>query len=94
MILGGRVGVKTLVMIVTFDIKMASLYVLGIAGAAMVSERMSEYRPVAASLFGGAMINLGLVLLKLTSCREHTSFTTMQPWTSTDPCAPHQKFLR
>ena len=75
MILGGSVGVTTLVMIVTFDIKMASLYVLGIAGAVMVSEKLSKYRPVAASFFGGAMIILGLVLLK-----ESAAPLADEPW--------------
>ena len=64
MILGGFVGVTALVMIVTFDIKVVSLFVLGLAGAAVVSERLSKYRPIAASFLGGAMIILGLVLLK------------------------------
>ena len=63
LILGGSVGVSALVVIVTFDIKVISLYVLGIAGAVVVSERLSRFRPVAASFLGGALIILGLVLL-------------------------------
>ena len=42
----------------------AALYVLGIAGAFMLSERLSRYRPVAASFVGGAMTIIGLVLLE------------------------------
>ena len=53
LILGGCVGVSALVVIVTFDIKVIALYVLGIAGACVVSERLSRYRPVAASFLGG-----------------------------------------
>ena len=64
LILGGSIGVSALVLIVTFDIKVASFYVLGVAGAVVVSERMSRFRPLAASFLGGAMIILGLVLLK------------------------------
>ncbi|MCY4451641.1 MAG: Na/Pi symporter [Immundisolibacterales bacterium] len=75
MILGGGIGVTTLVMLVTFDIKLASLYALGIAGAVLVSERLSKYRPVAGSCFGGAMIILGLVLLK-----EAAAPLAEQPW--------------
>ena len=75
MMLGGSVGVTALVMIATFDIKTVSLYVLGIAGAAAVSERLSKYRPIAASLLGGAMIVLGLVLLK-----EAATPLADQPW--------------
>ena len=61
-ILGGNIGITLLVLVVTFNIKLVSLYVLGVASAVMVSERASRYRPVAASFFGGAMIVLGLVL--------------------------------
>ena len=64
LILGGTLGVSVLVVIVTFDIKVVSLYVLGIAGAVAVSERLSRFRPVAASFLGGALIVLGLVLVK------------------------------
>ncbi|MYF06487.1 MAG: hypothetical protein F4233_01130 [Rhodospirillaceae bacterium] len=63
-VLGGAIGIAFLVMIVTFDIRTGALFVLGLAGAAAVSERLSNFRPVSASLFGGAMLVLGLVLLK------------------------------
>ena len=67
MILGGGIGITALVVIVTFDIRTAALYVLGLAGAAAASERLSNFRPVSASFFGGAMIVLGLILLKETA---------------------------
>ena len=63
-LLGGTLGVSLLVLVVTFDIKLISLYILGITSAVMISETASKYRPIAASFFGGAMIILGLVLLK------------------------------
>ena len=75
LILGGCVGVSALVVIVTFDIKVVALYVLGIAGTVVVSERLSRYRPVAASFLGGAMIILGLVLIK-----EAAAPLAEQPW--------------
>ena len=75
LILSGGAGVTLLVMIVTFDIKVASLYVLGIAGAVVISERMSKFRPIAASFFGGAMIILGLTLLK-----DAAAPLADQPW--------------
>ncbi len=75
MILGGGMGVTALVMIVTFDIKTIALYVLGVACAVVVSERMSAYRPIAASFLGGAMIILGLVILK-----EAAAPLAGQPW--------------
>ena len=63
-LIGGNIGVTLLVLVVTFDIELISMFVLGVAGVAMISERLSRYRPIAASFFGGAMIVLGLVLLK------------------------------
>ena len=75
LILGGSIGVTALVLIVTFDIKVASFYVLGVAGAVVVSERMSRFRPLAASFLGGAMIILGLVLLK-----DAAAPLADQPW--------------
>lgn len=75
LILGGSVGVSALVVIVTFDIKVVSLYVLGIAGAVVVSERLARFRPVAASLLGGTFIILGLVLLK-----DAAAPLAGQPW--------------
>ena len=75
LILGGCVGGTVLVLIVTFDIKVVSLYVLGVAGAVVASDRMSRYRPMAASFLGGAMIILGLVLLK-----DAAAPLADQPW--------------
>ena len=75
LILGGSIGVSALVLIVTFDIKVFALYVLCVSGAVLVSERLAKFRPVAASFFGGAMIILGLVLLK-----EAAAPLAEQPW--------------
>ena len=75
MILGGCVGVTGLVMIVTFDIKMVALYILGIAGAVVVTERLARFRAVAGSFLGGAMIILGLMLL-----REAAAPLAEEPW--------------
>ena len=75
MILGGGIGVSGLVMIVTFDIKLVALYAVGIAGAVAVTDRLSKYRAIAASFLGGAMIILGLVLL-----REAAAPLADQPW--------------
>lgn len=75
LILGGSVGVSALVVVVTFDIKVVSLYVLGIAGAVVVSERLSRFRLVAGSFLGGAFIILGLVLLT-----DAAAPLAEQPW--------------
>ena len=73
--LGGSIGVSILVLVVTFDIKVLALYVLGLSGAVVATERLSRYRPVAASFLGGAMIILGLVLLK-----DAAAPLSQQPW--------------
>lgn len=75
LILGGSAGVTLLVLIVTFDIKTVSLFVLGIAGMVVASESMSKYRSVAASFLGGAMIILGLALLK-----DAAAPLAQEPW--------------
>ena len=75
LILGGCLGVTALVVIVSFDIKVVSLYVLGFSGAVLVSGRLSRFRPVAASFLGGAMIILGLALLK-----DAAAPLAEQPW--------------
>ena len=75
LILGGCVGVSALVVIVSFDIKVVSLYVLGFSGAVLVSGRLSRFRPLAASFLGGAMIILGLALLK-----DAAAPLAEQPW--------------
>ena len=75
LILGASVGVTTLVLIVTFDVKILALYLLGLAGFGIASTRLSRYRPVAASCLGGALIVLGLVLLK-----DGAAPLAEQPW--------------
>ena len=75
LILGGCVGASFLVVIVTFDIKIVALYVLGLSGTVIASERLSRYRPIAASFLGGAMLVLGLLLLK-----DAAAPLAQQPW--------------
>ena len=73
--LGGSVGTVALVLIASFDVKTLSICVLGVAGAAAVSERLSRYRPFAASFLGGAMIIFALVML-----RESAAPLANEPW--------------
>lgn len=75
LLLGGSAGVASLVLIVTFDIKLLSLYVLGVASAIVVSDRLSRFRSLASSFLGGAMIIFGLVLLK-----DAAAPLAEQPW--------------
>ena len=72
MILGGGVGVTALVLVVTFDIKVIALYVVGIAGFLVASEQFSKYRAIAAAFLGAAMIILGLVLLREAAAPHHS----------------------
>ena len=74
-LVGGNVGMTLLVLVVTFDIKLAALYVFGITSALIVSEKTLRYRSIAASFFGGAMIIFGIVLLK-----ESAAPLADQPW--------------
>ena len=80
---GGSLGVTLLVLVVTFDIELLSMYVLGIASGSMMGERTSRYRPIAACFFGGAMMILGLVLLKDSAAplAAHPWFGEMVAWT-------------
>ena len=74
-IIGGTFGTTLLVLVVTLDIELAALYVVGIAGVAMVSARTARYRPVAASLVGMGLIVFGLDLLK-----DAAAPLADQPW--------------
>ena len=81
-ILGASFGTSLLVLVVTFDIELVSLYILGIASAIMVSARASRFRPLAASLFGMGMIIFGLVLLKESAAplAEYRWFDAVAQW--------------
>ena len=54
---------------------MAALFVIGLAGAVVATERLARYRAIAGSFLGGAMIILGLVLL-----REAAAPLADEPW--------------
>ena len=63
-VLGGGFGTTMIVVVTAFDIRAAALYVMGLAGAVAVVERLARYRTLATALFGGALMIYGLVLLK------------------------------
>ena len=50
-IVGGNVGVVSMVFFVSFDIELASLYALGAASVFMLSQRTVRFRPLGAALF-------------------------------------------
>ena len=53
----------------------AALYIIGVAGAVVATERLARYRAIAASFLGGALIILGLILL-----RETAAPLADEPW--------------
>ena len=75
LILGGGGGVTLLVLVVTFDVRIVALFVLGLSGFCLTSKSLSKYRRAAAAFLGGAMIVFGLTLLK-----ESAAPLADQPW--------------
>ncbi len=75
LILGGGCGVTLLVLIVTFDVRMVALFLLGLSGLALTSKSLSKYHRVAAAFFGGTMVVFGLMLLK-----DSAAPLANQPW--------------
>lgn len=75
LILGGGFGVTVLVLIVTLDIGVLAFYVLGLSAMVVVAGKPARYRHLAASFLGGAMIIIGLVLL-----RDAAAPLAEQPW--------------
>ena len=63
-LLGGNLGAAILVLLVSLDIQLAALYVLGAASVLMLSERAIRFRNIGASLFGAALMFVGLGLVK------------------------------
>ena len=63
-ILGGNVGVSLLVVLVSLDIQVAALYILGAASVLVVSERAMRLRDIGGALFGLALLFVGLSLVK------------------------------
>lgn len=82
-VLGGNVGVTLLVFMLTFDIRLVALYVVGAAGLAIASDRVAgDFRRLAASVFGVGMIFLGLGMLVAAAAPlgEHPWFSEMMQW--------------
>ena len=63
-VLGGNLGTSLLVLLVSLDIQLAALYMLGISGILMVSKRAIKFRNLGTVLFGGALMFVGLGLVK------------------------------
>ncbi len=63
-ILGGNLGAGILVLLVSLDIQLAALYVLGVASVLMVSDSTMRFRDLGTALFGAALMFVGLGLVK------------------------------
>ena len=63
-VLGGNVGVSLLVILVSLDIQVAALFVLGAASVLIVSEKAIRFRNIGGALFGLALLFVGLGLIK------------------------------
>ena len=79
LILGGCVGGSLLVVAITLDIKLAALIMLGLSGAAMVSERLTKIRHLATAFVGASLLILGLTLVKDSAAplADHPWFSDM-----------------
>ena len=64
---GAQLGVSLLVLVVAFDIRLAALYGLGIAGIVVFRTRKAHYREIGGILFGVALLIFGLLLIKESS---------------------------
>ena len=64
LLMGSYAGLTVLVVVVTLDVEIFSLYVLGLTGIAIIGSRNGSVRRAATAIFGGALMILGLVLLK------------------------------
>ena len=77
-LLGGNVAAALLVLVVTLDVKLMALYVLGIAQLLtliLARDRASQYRALAVACFGMGMIVLGSIMLK-----ESVAPLAAAPW--------------
>ena len=77
-LLGGNVAAALLVLVVTLDVKLIALYVLGIAqllSLLLAKDQGSHYRAMAVACFGMGMIVLGSIMLK-----ESVAPLATYPW--------------
>ena len=64
---GSQLGVSLLVLVVAFDIRLAALYGIGVAGIVIFRTRRVQYRETGGVLFGVALLVFGILLLKESS---------------------------
>lgn len=72
---GSQLGVSLLVLVVAFDIRLAALYGIGVAGIVIFRTRRVQYRETSGVLFGVALLVFGILLLK-----ESSAPLTDQAW--------------
>lgn len=75
LLMGSYVGLTVLVLVATLDIEIVALYVLGLTGITLFGSRAAKVRRAASAIFGGALMILGLVLI-----RDAAAPLAQQPW--------------
>lgn len=74
-ITGANVGATFLVFVATLNIQLLVLFVLGLAGISFTFDRLSEFRSVAAAVFGVGLVFFGLKMLQ-----SGVVPMTQEPW--------------
>lgn len=75
LLMGSYVGLTVLVLVATLDIEIVALYILGLTGITLFGSRAARVRRAARAIFGGALMILGLVLI-----RDAAAPLAQQPW--------------
>ncbi len=76
-IVGANFGTSILVFLTTLNVKLVMLYIIGISGIIMVSDRFARIKPHVGALFG-----VGLLFLGITMLQEGAITLVDQPWTT------------
>ena len=76
-LVGANLGTSILVFLTTLNVKLVMLYIIGISGIIMVSERFSGVKAHVGALFG-----VGLLFLGITMLQEGAITLVDKPWTS------------
>ena len=63
-VIGANIGTSLLVYVASINVKVFFLFLIGIAGIAMTSERTARFRTFARALFGAGLLFLGLNMIQ------------------------------
>ena len=76
-IVGANFGSSVIVFLTTLNIEMIMLFVVGVSGIAVVSERLIQWKAHIGALFGAGLLFLGIVMLQ-----SGAISVVEQPWAS------------